>query len=654
MPHDNEQDSPVDGIDDEDSFLKPGGAFDGPLWQELLSEPCELEAGARLGPYEIRAPIGAGGMGEVYRAFDTRLAREVALKVLPRHTLESPEAMTRFQREARAVAALNHPNILAIHDVGSEGELHFAVTELLEGETLRTRLAEGGPLAPSKAIDYAAQIAHGLAAAHDRGIVHRDLKPENVFITRAGRVKILDFGIALDNSAAIAESDPTIARLTRTGLIVGTEGYISPEQILGNPATFRSDLFALGVVMHEMLTGTHPFKRATTPETLTAVLREDPPPLARSAPGLPPTVMRVIDLCLQKQPAERPESARDLALFLEASSNVSNVWLPAAAVPEGTLSSPPKPRTQFLALACGFLVLLTAVSWGLVRLSAGRAVDAAIEADFARAERAARRVHAGHVERLALTARLVASFPELNALFGTDVSTIKDFLLTFQQRFREAPVLVALGREGAVLARTDSSGQGANAVGDDWLAAIDVADNAGAILAIDKRPYFAIGAASEAAGTIFGYVVAAEAIDQSFAQALSEATEDAVVLLSEQAALASTLRDRQTPWASLGAWRTNSGGTDRFIDTRIGTERYAAREVSLSAEPAVSIIILQSRDDIEAPYGNIERGLVMIGIIAVSLVLLGGRWWPAPQNEEQRARAKEQTMQSKPAKPNGA
>jgi serine/threonine protein kinase len=224
MPDNPEQDGRVDGIDDEDPFLKPGGAFDGPLWQELLSEPCELEPGARLGPYEIRAPIGAGGMGEVYRAFDTRLAREVALKVLPRHALDSPEAMTRFQREARAVAALNHPNILAIHDVGSEDDRHFAVTELLDGETLRSRLADGGPLAPSKAIEYAVQIAHGLAAAHERGIVHRDLKPENVFVTRDGRVKILDFGIALDNSAAMAETDQTIAPLTQTGLIVGTVG----------------------------------------------------------------------------------------------------------------------------------------------------------------------------------------------------------------------------------------------------------------------------------------------------------------------------------------------------------------------------------------------------------------------------------------------
>jgi serine/threonine protein kinase len=640
MPHDPEQDSRVDGIDDEDSFLKPGGAFAGPLWEELLSEP-ELEPGARLGPYEIRAPIAAGGMGEVYRAFDTRLAREVALKVLPRHALDAPEAMTRFQREARAVAALNHPNILAIHDVGSEDDLHFVVTELLEGETLRTRLAEGGPLAPSKAIECAVQIAHGLAAAHERGIVHRDLKPENVFLTRAGHIKILDFGIALDNSATIVENDPTIARLTETGLIVGTVGYVSPEQVAGNPATFRSDLFALGVVMYEMLTSTHPFRRATTPETQTAILREDPPSIARSVPGLPSPVARMIDLCLQKQPSDRPESARDLALFLEASSVTSAS--PASTVPEETPSSPPR---QLLVVACGLLVLLTAASWGLVRFAAARAVASAIEADFARAERAVQRVHTEHVDRLALTARLVASFPELKALFGTDVSTIRDFLLGFQQRFRPAPVLVAIGREGTVLGRTDSPSQRPDADRDDWLAAINLADGSGAIIGIDQRPYFAVGAASEAAGTIFGYVVAAEAIDQTFAQVLSEAIEGEVLLLSEQSVLASTLRDQQTPWASLKAWQLNGGGTNGFIDTRIGTRRYAAREVSLSAEPAVSIVIVKSRDDIGAPYGEIERGLVMIGIAAISLVLLAGRWWP-PTARAERTGKKEHATESK-------
>ena len=174
--------------DDGDPVLKPGGAFEGPLWGELLTEPDELTAGARLGPYEIRGSLGAGGMGEVYRAHDTRLSRDVAIKVLPASS-GSVDALARFEREARAVAALNHPNILAIHDVGAEGAVHFVVTELLEGETLRARLTARGPAAPAEAVSYGVQIARGLAAAHDRGIIHRDLKPDNIFITRDGRIK---------------------------------------------------------------------------------------------------------------------------------------------------------------------------------------------------------------------------------------------------------------------------------------------------------------------------------------------------------------------------------------------------------------------------------------------------------------------------------
>jgi hypothetical protein len=644
MSQDPEQDDRDDRVADDDTFLKPGGAFEGPLWQELLDEPGEVEAGARLGPYEIRGPLGAGGMGEVYRAFDTRLAREVALKILPRHALDSPGAMTRFEREARAVAALNHPNILAIHDVGCEDDLHFTVTELLEGETLRTRLTDGGSLSPGKAIAIAAQIAHGLAAAHHRGIVHRDLKPENVFITRTGGVKILDFGIALDRSAAGTENDPTVARLTQTGFVVGTVGYVSPEQVLGHQATVRSDLFALGVLMYEMLTGTHPFKRATAPETQTAILREDPPPIARAVPSLPPAVARMIDLCLQKQAADRPESAHDLALFLEASGG-TGAWAPAPPADAIPIASP-RLRTQFRLVTCGLLALLTAASWGLVRLAAGGALDRALEADFVRAERAVRRVHTDAVDRLRLTAGLVASFPELKALFGTDVSTITDFLLGFQQRFRQAPVLVAVGREGTVLGRTDSAKQGPDASGGEWLAAITPADRAGAVIAIEQRPYIAVGAASEAAGTIFGYVVAADAIDQVFAQALSEATNDAVVVLSEAVAVASTLRDRQTPWASLKNWQTGGGGPDGFVTTRIGTERFAAREVSLSAAPAVSVVILKSIDDIELPYGAIERGLLMIGLAAIALVLVGSRWWPATPRDKRTSRDKKGTASS--------
>ena len=247
------------------------------------------------------ARIGAGGMGEVYLAHDTRLGRDVAIKVLPASS-GGADALARFEREARAVAAFNHPNVLAIHDVGAEGSVHFVVTELLEGETLRARLAARGSLAPAEAVSYGVQIARGLAAAHDRGIIHRDLKPDNIFVTRDGRIKILDFGIAIFDQAAVQTGEHS--PLTRTGLAIGTVGYMSPEQLLGQPATARSDLFGFGVVMHEMLAGSHPFARRTAPEVQTAVLREDPASLSRAVPGVSPSLVRVIERCLDKQPAQ--------------------------------------------------------------------------------------------------------------------------------------------------------------------------------------------------------------------------------------------------------------------------------------------------------------------------------------------------------------
>jgi serine/threonine protein kinase len=632
MAHDPDHEDPIGVPDDDDSFLKPGGAFDGPLWQELLTEPAELDVGTHLGPYEIRAPIAAGGMGEVYRSFDTRLAREVAVKVLPRHSLDSPDAMTRFQREARAIAALNHPNILAIHDVGSEGDVHFAVTELLEGETLGTRLATGGPLVPSKAVEYAAEIAHGLAAAHERGIVHRDLKPANIFITNGGRVKILDFGIAVHFSPAAAENDQTVAGLTNTGLIVGTVGYMAPEQVLGHPATTRSDIFALGVVMYEMLTGTHPFRRSSAPETQTAILREDPPPLTSLVPGLPAPVARIVDLCLQKQARDRPESARDLALFLEASRHASSTWTPATAAPP-TPALPQRLSTRLLAVVCALLVLLTAVTWAFVRVTANRSLVDAINIDFARAERAVRRVHREHLERLELTARLVASFPELKALLATDVATVADFLLGFQQRFPTAPLLVAIGADGVVVGRSEPPAVGGESKPDDWLSAINRADNDGSIIAVGSRPYLAVGVPSEAAGTIFGYIVAAESINQAYAEALSDATQGEVLLLSDDSMLASTLREGQRPWTSLKAWQAAGGRTDRFLDLEIGSQRYAAGEVSISGRPPVSVIVVKSREDAGAAYSAIERGVIIIGVTAIGIVALAGVWWSRRSKE---------------------
>jgi eukaryotic-like serine/threonine-protein kinase len=284
-----------------------------------------LTPGTRLGPYEILAPLGAGGMGEVYRARDTRLDREVAVKVLPAHLSMDADARARFEREAKAVATLSHPNILAIHDFGLEGSTAYAVTELLEGETLRDKMS-GSALSPRKAIEAALQIAHGLSAAHEKGVVHRDLKPENVFVTEDGRVKILDFGLAkvdLPVSAEAGSHAPTRQAATQPGTVLGTPGYMSPEQVRGRPVDQRTDLFSFGVILYEMLSGTSAFSRDTAADIMSAILKEDPPELSQSGKAIPPGLDRIVHHCLEKSPEQRFQSARDIAFALESLSGIS-------------------------------------------------------------------------------------------------------------------------------------------------------------------------------------------------------------------------------------------------------------------------------------------------------------------------------------------
>ncbi|HTY42092.1 MAG TPA: protein kinase [Thermoanaerobaculia bacterium] len=273
-----------------------------------------IAAGSMLGPYEILSPLGAGGMGEVYRARDGRLDREVAVKVLPQFSADSTEALARFEREARAVAALSHPNILAIHDFGRDGNVTYSVTELLEGETLRDRLVASA-IPPRKAVEYAEQILRGLAAAHDRGIVHRDLKPENVFLTRDGLVKILDFGLARQTGEA-GPSGSGPQSLTASGTVVGTPGYMSPEQIRGKAVDQRSDLFALGAILYEMLTGRRAFHHDSPVETMMGVLQEDPSLV--SGRGVPGALAGIVTHSLEKAPEDRFQSARDFAFALLA------------------------------------------------------------------------------------------------------------------------------------------------------------------------------------------------------------------------------------------------------------------------------------------------------------------------------------------------
>jgi Tol biopolymer transport system component len=294
-----------------------------------------LAPGTKLAPYEILAPIGAGGMGEVYRAKDARLGRDVALKILPESFAREPDRLRRFEQEARAVAALNHPNILAIHDIGQHNGTPFLVSELLEGESLRAAL-DRGPLPQRKTIEYGVQIAHGLAAAHEKGIVHRDLKPENVFVTKDGRIKILDFGLAKLAQQAGANSDEvTLGSHTAVGVVMGTASYMAPEQVRGEPADPRTDIFAFGAVLYEMLSGVRAFRRDTAAETMTAVLKDDPPELTGLQRMVSSTLERIVRRCLEKSPEQRFQSARDLSFALSALSGTetSGAARAAAAVP---------------------------------------------------------------------------------------------------------------------------------------------------------------------------------------------------------------------------------------------------------------------------------------------------------------------------------
>ncbi len=279
-----------------------------------------LNPGMRIGPYEVLSSLGAGGMGEVYRARDTRLGRDVAIKVLPAEFASDPDRLHRFEQEARAAGQLNHPNIVALYDIGTHEGAPYIVTELLEGESLREKLA-GSPLPPRKVLGVAIQAASGLAAAHEKGIVHRDIKPENLFVTTDGHVKILDFGVAkLAPRRQVVEGPvaPTVVGGTDPGFVMGTVGYMSPEQVRGLSVDHRSDIFSLGCVLYEMVTGRRAFAGATAADTMTAILTEELPDPSATATAVPPSLGRVITHCLEKGPDERFQSARDVAFDLQA------------------------------------------------------------------------------------------------------------------------------------------------------------------------------------------------------------------------------------------------------------------------------------------------------------------------------------------------
>ena len=320
-----------------------------------------LAAATRLGPYEIVAPLGAGGMGEVYRARDTRLGREVALKVLPPLMALDPARRARFEQEARAAAALSHPNIVGLHDVGESGEIFYIVSELVPGETLGA-IVERGPVPVKKLLDIAVQIADGMAAAHAARITHRDLKPANIMVTPDGRAKILDFGLAKQAAMAAATPDETMTVMQQTepGMIMGTVAYMSPEQARGRPADHRSDQFSFGLILYEMAAGRKAFDKPEAVQVMSAILSEEPAPIERNIPA---PLGWAIDRCLAKDPADRYESTRDLYQDLRhirehlAETTVSQA---PAAVPKA-----PKRRIRWQWPAIGVLGLAAAGGAGL-------------------------------------------------------------------------------------------------------------------------------------------------------------------------------------------------------------------------------------------------------------------------------------------------
>ncbi|HEY1251110.1 MAG TPA: serine/threonine-protein kinase, partial [Thermoanaerobaculia bacterium] len=335
-----------------------------------------LSAGSKLGPYEILAPIGAGGMGEVYRAKDPRLGREVAIKVLPESFAQDNDRLHRFESEARAASALNHPNIITIHEIGSANGTAYIAMEYVDGTSLRELLASG-PLAGKKMLDLAVQVADGLAKAHGAGIVHRDLKPENVMVSRDGFVKLLDFGLA---KLFVAPSDqqsaaPTaIHQETAPGTVMGTVGYMSPEQASGRPVDFRSDQFALGSILYEMATGQRPFQKNTGAETLTAIIRDEPEPVAQVNPKAPAPFRWIVERCHAKDPDERYASTRDLARDLKSvREHLGEVTSTASGVSAVGVAEPVRKRSLVAPAAALTLILGALAGWLIAHRTAGSA-----------------------------------------------------------------------------------------------------------------------------------------------------------------------------------------------------------------------------------------------------------------------------------------
>src|ERR1700675_3723734 len=324
-----------------------------------------LPSGTKLGPYEVVSMLGAGGMGEVYRARDSRLKREVAIKVLPQALSQDADRLRRFEQEALATAALNHPNILAVFDIGTGEGRPYVVSELLEGDTLRERLRSGA-IQVRKALDFAMQMARGLAAAHEKGIVHRDLKPENLFLTKDGRLKILDFGLAklTQTDSGSNTSIPTVTHGAEAGCVMGTAGYMSPEEVRGHALDPRSDIFGFGAILYEMISGKRAFHGDTPADTMSAILKEDPADLAETNRNVSPALERIVQHCLEKNPEARFHAASDIAFDLEHLTGISSTSTRATP-----LEAAPASRKPVIYLASGVVIalLMLGLGWWLGR-----------------------------------------------------------------------------------------------------------------------------------------------------------------------------------------------------------------------------------------------------------------------------------------------
>jgi hypothetical protein len=380
-------------------------------------------------------------------------------------------------------------------------------------------------------------------------------------------------------------------------------------------------LFAFGIVAYELLTGTHPFTRPTVTETMGAVLRDDAPSLARAVRDLHPAIARVLSQCLEKAPADRLGSARDLAIYLDALSNAPDVATGDGSLMTSDTRKRVGRRVFYSSLA--IILSLVALIWGYAEFTTGRGESTT--SDLAGAERLIQRVQAERLAQLALTARLIASFPEVKALFGTDSATVRDFLSSQQAIVPGAPALIAILPDRRILARTDTAADVPTSTGDEWIDTLLTNHDGTAVVTIDGRLYHAARATSDAGGNTFGHIVAATPVDEGFARALSDAAHDEVVLLSD-AMSASTLPGSQTPWRSLQDWRSAGGRTDRAMPVDIDGRAFDAREILLSERPALSAVVAESRDAAATPTRRLQSGLAVVGLIAVLAAIAAAFW----------------------------